>query len=288
MAIHHLGEALQVVVAEEAVPEGPPLHRQLSDIPGQRHQGDDGEAPPGSQPLPELALAALSQPVEQAGEGCQGQGHRSLGEHRETETDPCRQGPAASPARIVGKRHIMAPEPQQGQAQQSAEQHVAHGSAGPDHHPGREGKGQGRRQGQAPPPQGGSRGRSLGLPAPEGVRQPQHHRHGRQGGRKTGGEGSEGIEAGGNSCIAQPHQPIDQDRLVEAWVAVDARREPVACFHHGAASSSEQRRGFINQPRTAQAPDKEPGPQQQGDHPQAQAGKVNGPCRMSCPTGAQR
>ena len=82
VVVHHRGKALEVVVAEEAVPEGAPLPQQGQSIPGQGQQGRQGNPRQGPEPAPQGGRVRLQRGEEQQGEGHQHQGHGPLGENR--------------------------------------------------------------------------------------------------------------------------------------------------------------------------------------------------------------
>ena len=92
MVVHHRGEALQIVVAEEAVPVGATLHRQLDGIPGNGHRRAEPQPSQESQLPPvgdELTLTPGEQGDHQHEEH---QAHRALGQHRQTQDQPDRHG----------------------------------------------------------------------------------------------------------------------------------------------------------------------------------------------------
>ena len=258
MVVHHAAEALEVVVAEEAVEEGPALHQQLQPIPGQRHHRGEQQAGAGPQAAAqalEVALQHGEQPKGQAGEHHR---HGPLGQHRQPQ-----QQPAGPPGPGSG---IAPPEQQQRRAQQGTEQRIADGHAAPQQHQRRKGEGQGGAGGgdrlQHPPRAGGAGCRLR--PAQQGGRQQQHHAHTAEGGGQAGRPGAQGVPAGlAGQGVAEPHQPIDQRRLVVAGQAIDPGGQPVAGVGHGPGGGGEQRRRFIHQPGAAEAPDKQQQPHDQ-------------------------
>ena len=257
VVIHHRGEALQVVISKEALPEGLPLHQQLGAIPGQGHGGGDHQArqrPPQPHQQPWLSLP----PGEQGqGQAHQHQGHGPLREHRQPQQQPT--GPPALAFRVG----IAAPEEQQAQGQGGGEQAIAHRHPAPDQHQGREGKGQGCAEGRQGRPGGAAQaaigGRRWGLgPAQQGGRQGQHHHHAGEGRGQAGCPGAQGIpERLAGQQVAQPHQPVDERRFVVAGQAIDPGGEPVAGLGHGPGRGGKQGRRFIHQARAAQPPEEE-------------------------------
>ena len=252
MVVHDAGVALQVVIAEKAVPVGLALPQQGQPIPrGRQGQGEE-HAGQGPQPPPEPRAVGAKQAKQAEGEGEQHEGHRSLAEHRQGQGAPT--GPPGPPLRGVG-----APGQQQAEGEGGGEKGIAHLAAPPHQHERPEGKGQGGAQGGGGAigaGRGGGPVRGLG-PAQEGLGQGQHRGEARQGGGKAGGPTAKRVKrAESGQSVQAAHEPVDQGWLVVAGQAVDPGDEPVAAFRHLARGSGEEGGGFIHQAGGAQAEQK--------------------------------
>ena len=204
MVIHNGGESLEVVISEKAVPEGLSLNEKLGHIPGQADQGCDQQPWQWSETLPQQSQLLSEQTEQQQRESRQNNGNRALGQNRKAENNPGRK-----PTLMVGISKTT-PLKQKAEAEQSAEQAIAHGRPTPNQHQRRQRKHQGC----------SNRGRSwMGIvllrPAQQGVGKAKHHSDAGERRRQARGPGSKRIPGplAGNG-EPKPHQPINQWRLV--------------------------------------------------------------------------
>jgi len=262
VVVHHAAEALQVVVAEEAVPEGLPLLQQGQAVPGSGHHSGDRHSEHGAQAAHQAGQIALQPAEAQQGEAQQHHRHRPLGQHGQPQHHP-----AGPPAAAAGG--IAAPAQQQADRQAAAEQGVADGDATPDQHEGGKGEGQGGAE-------GGEAWTAAGLgPAQQGVHQALHHGHRRQGRGQACRPGAQGVPAGlAGQAVEQAHRPVHQRRLVVARQAVHPGNQPVAGLGHRPGRGCEQGRRLIHQARAAQLPHEQQQAQAQAGKPQAPAGET--------------
>ncbi|CAI8152920.1 MAG: Uncharacterised protein [Synechococcus sp. CC9902] len=128
MVVDDAGEALKVVVAEEAVPEGLTLHQQLQDVPGQadrRREGQTGDRPQTAPGCGQIAPQPTEQKQCEAGEY---NGDRSLGQDSQSQNDP------GLPPPLARRIRETPPLQQQADGQEAAQKRVAHGGSAPDDH----------------------------------------------------------------------------------------------------------------------------------------------------------
>ena len=139
MVVDDAGEALKVVITEEAVPERLALHQQFHGIPRQAHQGRQSETGKWSQTTPGRGQITPQGAEQQQGESCEHHRHRPFRQNRQTQHQPGRP-----PAVTLG---CCKPPPLQHQAdgEQSAQQGITDGRATPDQHQRRETETQGSR-----------------------------------------------------------------------------------------------------------------------------------------------
>ena len=242
--VHHGGEALKVVVAEKAVPEGLSFHQQLQDVPGKADQS--GEQQPGqrAQPPPGLNEIPSQRSEHQQSETRQHHSNRPLGQHGESEDHP-----GWPPGHLLGGGKTP-PLQQQAETQQATQQGITHRGAAPDEHQRREGKGQ--RCDQCRQTRTGIAGE---RPAQHRIGEAKHQPDRGQGGRKPCRPTAERIpNLASGQGITEPHQPVHQGRFVVTGQAVHPRRQPIAGVSHGPSGCGKQRRSFIHHAGGSQTP----------------------------------
>ena len=203
MAIHNFGEALQVVIAEEALQKRFALPVNRSPIPRTSHRQAEQAAWTRPQALTDHANLALQQGEKPPGEAKQNDSHRSFGEGGQS------QGQPAQPPGNAGI-HQAPPGTDHRQGHQGCQQAVAHPDPTPQHHQGAQPETERRRKPQT------LRAREITtLPPGQQQSQQRHHSSGGEGGRKCSSPGTIGIPAGlARKAVDHSHQPIHKRRLV--------------------------------------------------------------------------
>ena len=164
VVVDHAGEALQVVIAKEAVPERLALHQQFKDVPGKTHHSRERQAGERAQTLP--GCCQIPAPCTEQQQGQTGDDHRNgtFGQNRQAEHQPRRP-----PALGLGCSETT-PLQQQADGQQATQQRITDGGATPNQHQWREPESKGGADGGSARPRTG-----LLWPTQQGVGQAQHH-----------------------------------------------------------------------------------------------------------------